>query len=85
MEGNSSFPKTNTLYKKILGELELLQQQLPTQFTENLKIIVAQYQKLSSYMNNITYALPVVSDYTTYSLTLGNNFVDYSEFLQLLK
>ncbi|MFA7284728.1 MAG: 3'-5' exonuclease [Candidatus Absconditabacterales bacterium] len=85
MEGNSLFPKTNTLYKKILNDIESLQEKLPEQFIENLKIIVAQYEKLSSYMNNITYALPVVSDYTTYSLTLGNNFVDYSEFLQLLK
>ncbi len=90
IEDNSNFEKTNILLKKIqtqMNEFKRVVDEGPQNWSlqEDRIVIEAQYAKLVHYMKNISYVTPMISDYTHYSFTLWNSFVDYSEFLELLK
>lgn len=79
---NELFPKTNSLYLKlneIVAELKE-NKSLPEQ---DLQIIGKQYEKLKHYIESICYVTPTGSDYISYNFSIGNSYVDYSEFAQL--
>ncbi|MBP7007282.1 hypothetical protein KBB05_00725 [Patescibacteria group bacterium] len=48
-------------------------------------MIYKQFEKCSLYMSSIVNVSTVSSDYTSYNFTIANKFVEYSEFMELIK
>lgn len=81
---NKLFPKTNILYERVCKffSQETIHDGI---INKDYTVLYKQFEKLQYYMEHIVAVTPTVSDYTTYSFSTWNNYVEYSEFLELFE
>lgn len=83
IQDNPDFIKSNVLLIKIDLWFETVEMKDNQIYEKHRNVLMAQYNKLKFYMNNIIKVTPIVSDYITYTIQLANNFVEYNEFIAL--
>lgn len=83
------FEKTSHLFEKIRSTMEELNERHDDlwqwEYTSDRWVIYKQFEKCSLYMSSIVNVSTVSSDYTSYNFTIANKFVEYSEFMELIK
>lgn len=89
IHGQRWFEKTTELYERVESTIKSIETEhhvlFHGEYKEDRKVIRTQYEKYQLYMNSIVQVSAILSDYISYTFTIANKFVEYSEFMETIK